>query len=247
MKTLVISPDDLKMFHRTGAFGIACVILWVAQFPLWLVGNAPSVYDGAAFGNHLFTIRNIAFTRILLDQGIYVAMIVFAAGLRHLIQRARAEYEWAGTLVFGSALVWIAVTLVADGLEGGAVLDTLGGRTDASAVRALVEGTLLIYNGSIAFAITAMFLGAAGYATFATGVLPRWTGWVAYIGTVLCAVCVPAMFGGAVDYAGFYNAGGWGPMIVANFPPLIWFLVVSGWMIRRHETAASVSSQAELT
>jgi hypothetical protein len=70
---------------------------------------------------------------------------------------------------------------------------------------------------------------------------------VAYIGTVLCAVCVPAMFGGAVDYAGFYNAGGWSPTIVANFPPLIWFLVVSGWMIRRHETVASVSSRAELT
>jgi hypothetical protein len=74
--------------------------------------------------------------------------------------------------------VWIAITLVADGLERGAVLDTLGGQTDASAVRALIEGTLLIYNGSIAFAIAAMFLGAAGHATFATGVPPRWTGWL---------------------------------------------------------------------
>ena len=236
--------NDLKMFHRTGAFGLAVVGLTWAQFPLWLIGQAPSVYDGAAFGHHLFAIKNVAFTRILLDQGIYVAMIVFAAGYQHMIRQARAECEWAGTLVFGSALVWIAVTLVADGLEGGAVLDTLSGHADASAVRALVEGTLLIYNGSIAFAVTGMFLGAAGYATFATSVLPRWTGWVAYAGAVLCALCVPAMYVGPVDPSRFYNAGGWGPAIVANFPPLIWFLVVSVWMIRRRETVASSSSRA---
>ena len=235
---------DLKMAHRTGAFGLAVVALTWAQFPLWLVGAAPSVYDGAAFGHHLLTIRNVAFTRILLDQGIYVAMIVFAAGFRHLIRQARAEYEWAGTLVFGAALVWIAVTLVADGLEGGAVLDALSGRADASAVRALIDGALLIYNGSIALAITGMFLGAAGYATFASGVLPRWTGWLAYVGAALCALCVPAMYAGPVDTAEFYNAGGWGPAIIANFPPLIWFLVVSVWMLRRRETVATPSSRA---
>jgi hypothetical protein len=44
-----------------------------------------------------------------------------------------------------------------------------------------------------------MFLGAAGYATLATGVLPRWTGWVAYVGAVLCAMCVPAVYVGPVD------------------------------------------------
>ena len=34
----------------------------------------------------------------------------------------------------------------------------------------------------------------------------------------------------------FYNAGGWGAAIVANFPPLLWFLVVSILLIwkRRH-------------
>jgi hypothetical protein len=76
--------------------------------------------------------------------------------------------------------VWLGVTLVADGLEGGAVLDTLRGGADPSVVRALVQGTILIYNGSIAFAITGLFLGAAGWATFDSGVLPRWTGWIAF-------------------------------------------------------------------
>lgn len=109
----------------------------------------------------------MAFTRILFDQGIYISMMIFAAGFRHLVRKARAECEWLGTLVFGTAIVWLAVTLVADGLEGGAVLDTLPGHADPSSVRSLVLGTVLIYNGSIAFAITGLFLAAAGYATLA--------------------------------------------------------------------------------
>jgi hypothetical protein len=228
--------NDLKMFRWTGISAIAVVVFTWAQFPLWMVGHAPSVYDGVGFGRHLLAIRTVAFTRILLDQGIYVAIMVFAAGFRHLIRKAREECEWAGTLVFGSAVVWIAITLVADGLEGGAVLDSLSGRADGSAVRALIEGTLLIYNGSIAFAITGMFLGAAAYATLATGVLPRWTGWIAWVGAALCAICIPAMYAGPVDPSRFYNAGGWGPAIIANFPPLIWFLVVGILMVRRSKT-----------
>jgi hypothetical protein len=41
------------------------------------------------------------------------------------------------------------------------------------------------------------------------------------------------MYGGPVNYTVFYNAGGWGPAIVANFPPMIWFLTVSLILIRR--------------
>jgi hypothetical protein len=230
---------DLKMLRLTGAFGVACVVLWLSQFPLYMMGSPPSVYDGAAFGQHLFSIKTIAFTRILLDQGVYITGMVFAAGFRHLVRQARPDYEWSGTLVFGAAIVWFAVTLVADGLAGGAVLDALSGNADSSAIRALIEGTLLIYNGSIAFVVTGLFLGAAGYATLATGLLPRWTGWVAYAGAALCVVCVPAMYAGPVDYAGFYNAGGWGPAIIANFPPAIWFLIASISMIRKREVIAS--------
>jgi hypothetical protein len=228
----------------TGAFGLACVALTFGQFPLWLVGSPPSVYDGRGFAQHLFAIKNVAFTRILMDQGIYFSMLVFAAGLRHLIRQARPASEWIGTLLFGAALGWVAVTVVADGLEGGAVLSTLSGNPDPSVVQALIAGTLLIYNGPIAFAITGLFLGAAAWATFDSGVLPRWTAWIAVAGAVLCAASVPAMYGGPVDYTGFYNAGGWGPAIVANFPPMIWFLVVSLMLIRGHGVASQTIVRA---
>lgn len=97
--------SDLKMAHWTGTFGMACVVLWLSQFPLYLTGSPPSVYDGTAFGQHLFAIKNIALTR--------------------------------------------------------------------------------------------------------------------------------------VDYTGFYNAGGWGAAIIANFPPAIWFLVASISFIRTREAIAA--------
>ncbi len=178
-------------------------------------------------------ISTIAFTRILLDQGVYVCMMIFAAGLRRLIRQARQDYEWVGTLLFGAAVVWLAVTLVADGLAGGAILDAISAQPDPSAVRALILGTLLIYNSSTAFVMTALFLAVAGFATLGTRVLPAWTGWLAYAGAALCLACVPAMYGGPVDLAGRYNAGSFGPALVANFPPAIWFMAVSILMLRK--------------
>ncbi len=236
--------NDLKMYRITGWFGLAAVFLWLVQFPLYMQGTPGiSLYDGAGMAQNLFRIQNIVFTRILLDMGLYVAMMVFAAGFSHLIWRAQPEYGWVGTLIFGAMAVWLGVSLVANGLEGGATLDTLSGSADPSVVRALTMGYLLIYNGSIAFTITGLFLGAAGYATFATGVLPRWTGWIAYVGVALCALSIPAMYGGSVDSTSFYNAGGWGPAIMANFPPAIWFLIVSISMILkgRHRTKTTTT------
>lgn len=64
--------NDLRVAHWTGAFGVACVVLWLSQLPLFMIGSPPSVYDGAAFGQHLFTIKNIALTRVLLAPAIWL-------------------------------------------------------------------------------------------------------------------------------------------------------------------------------
>ena len=81
--------------------GMHCVL---AKPVSALYGGRPngSVYDGAALGKELFGIKNIALTRILLDQGVYISMLVFASGFRQLIVQARKEYEWVGTLLFGT-------------------------------------------------------------------------------------------------------------------------------------------------
>ena len=227
---------NARMRRFTGICALATILLWLCTFPLYMFGPLGSVYDGATLTGEFFRIRNVVFTRILLGMGIYVTLLVFAVGLRDLIRRADAEYEWAGTLCLAAMAVWVGVTLVANGLEGGAALEALMGRGDPSVARALTMGYLLIYNGSIAFIMTALFMAAAGYATLATGILPRWTGWLAYAASVLCLVCIPARYVGPVDPTRFYNAGGWGAAIIANFPPLIWFLSVGILLVRKHQT-----------
>jgi hypothetical protein len=196
------------MRRMTGAFGLVSVGIWLAIFPLYTMPPPASLYDGAATAQALFTIRNIVFTRILMGLGLYVTLMVFAVGFRELIRQADAQYEWVGTLSVVAMAVWLGVTLVANGLEGGAALDTFSGNADPSVVRALTMGYLLIYNGSIAFIMTALYLGVVGYATFATRILPQWTGWLAYAATALCLMSNPAMYAGPVNPAGFYNAGG---------------------------------------
>jgi hypothetical protein len=208
-----------------GWTGLTSVVLWLAQFQLYMQGDpSVSVCDGDALVAEMFRIHDLVFARILLNLAAYVTAMIFAALLSQLIQSADPERGWLGTLVFGAMAVWMGVTLVANGLEGGAALDTLAGNGDPAVVRALTMGSLLIYNGAIAFALTGLFLGAAGYATLATGLLPRWTGWLAITGAALCALSVPAMFAGAADIHGFYNTGGWGLVVIANFPPGLSFI-----------------------
>jgi Na+/phosphate symporter len=231
--------NDLKVYHWTGAFGLAGVVLLLCEIPLWILqGTAPPINDAVAHSQYLADIRVVVLTRVLLDMGMYVSLMVFFAGFRHLIKRTRSEYEWVATLVFGAGLVWWAVTLVADSLEGAAALDSLVGTADPSAVKALVMGTLLIYNSSIAFTVTALFMASAGYAILATGALPRWTGWVACTSAILCLAAIPAMYVDVIDTNGFYNVVGWGPAIVANVPVLIWFLIASISMIVKRESVA---------
>lgn len=151
--------NDLKVFRCTGWFGVAGVLLLACELPLWILpGTPPLISETVGHSRFLAEIRVIALTRVLLDLGMYACFMVFFAGFRHLIVKTRAEYEWVGTLVFGAGVVGWAVILVANSLQGGAVLDTVGGRVDPTAVRALVEGTLLIYNGPIAFAVSGLFM-----------------------------------------------------------------------------------------
>jgi hypothetical protein len=225
--------DGNTVIRRTGWFGLLGVIFFACELPLWVIpGTPPAISDAVGHSQFLASIRVIAMTRILCDMGMYASLMVFFAGFRHLIIRKNPEDEWVGTLALVAGAVWWAVSLVADGLEGGAVLDTLGMTTDPTVVRGLVEATLLIYNGSIAFTVTALFMGSAGYAILASGALSKWIGWFACVSAILCIAAIPSMYSSILDYNGFYNVAGWGPVIIANVPPLLWFLATSISMIR---------------
>jgi hypothetical protein len=229
--------NDLTVIRRAGWFGLAGFSVFLVELVLRILpGSPPLISDAVGHSQFLAANRVIVLTWILLDIAMYVSLMVLFVGFRHLIIKKRAEYEWVGTLTLAAGAVWWAVSLVADGLEGGAVLNTVGG-TDPTVVRALVEGTLLIYNGAIAFALTGFFMALAGYAILGTGALPKWVGGLAWLSAILCVAGIPAMYVNSMDHNAFYNAVGWGPAIIANLPPLIWFLVVSILMIRKRQTA----------
>jgi len=104
----------------TGLAALASVGVWLAIFPLYTMADpAVSLYNGASIAEDLFRLRHIVFTRILLGLVLYITLMIFAVGLRELVRRASPTHEWLGTLSFGAMAVWVGVTLVANGLEGG--------------------------------------------------------------------------------------------------------------------------------
>jgi len=100
-------------------------------------------------------------------------------------------------------------------------------------VKTLVYGTLLIYNGTIAFAVTGFYMASIGFAILFTRVLPKWIGWLSWFSFFTCILAMPAMYFGRANTYGFYNVAGWGPTVIANIPPLVWILAVSITMIRK--------------
>jgi hypothetical protein len=226
--------NNNNVVRWTGIFGIIGGILLLLEIPLWIIpGDGGALADAAAHAAYLGDIRIIALLRIFIDMFMYMTWMVFFAGLRQVIINTKKEYEWIGTLVFGAGIVWWTVSLVADGLEGGAVLLTIGNNTNPESVKTLVYGTLLIYNSSIAFAVTGFFMGTVGFAILSTHALPGWIGWLSWTGFVLCILSIPSMFINTVDTTGFYNVAGWGPVIIANLTPLLLIFAISIAMIQK--------------
>jgi len=222
--------NDLNVRRLTGAFGVAGFVVFLVALPLYFLGPQPvaRLEDTVQFSDSVSRASTLILTRTTLaDPLIMACLLVFLAEFRHLIRQARPDYEWVGTLVFGAGMVVIALELAGDALGGGAALDT-SVKADPSVVRGLWEGSFVFY-GAIGLIMSALLLASAGYATLATGVLPRWTGWVAYACAVVNLVAAPAIFGGT-DYTGFYTASGY-VTFIGQGAMVMWFLIASISMI----------------
>ena len=186
--------NDLNVLRWTGACGVAAGVLLLVLAPLYVLpGTPPSLGDEARFSEYVIRSNTIHITTKLVDAFYLVGFIVFAAGLRHLIRRARPDYEWLATLVFGSALVFAANLLSFLALAGGAALDTFA-NPNPTVIRALTEASLA--SQALGFILMALFLSAASYAILATRALPRWTGWLGMGVATLNLVAVPTIYGG---------------------------------------------------
>ena len=221
--------NDLKVRRLTGAFGVTSIVLILVAQPLWFIaGTAPRLDDTVKFSEYVTRSNAIILTRSLADTLIMVCFLVFLVGFCHMIRQARPDYTWAAMLVFAAGLVFAVLTLIGDALAGGAALDTVGGSAEPFVVRALWEGSIILF-GAIGLVIMTLFLASAGYAILATAALSRWTGWLAYLGAVCSFMAVPAIYAGA-NATGFYTADGL-VALASELPFLIWALIVSIFMI----------------
>jgi hypothetical protein len=205
-----IPMSELILQRWTGIIGIGIFALTMVEIPLYFVYSGPP------------PARNVL-TRIFINLFVLMGVIAWAVGFQSLIVQARPDYEWLGTLCLAIGLAHVVVTFVADSIQAGSVLGQKE-RLDPTLVGSGAEGALTIY-GPISRLLEAAFLASAGSALLVTGILPVWTGGLAYaVGTFNLAL-VPTLFS-RTEPAYFYSINGWG-IPVAGGLFMVWILVVS--------------------
>lgn len=231
MKSDHAMMSDQKVRRWTGLFGMAAFVVFLAALPLYFLGPPAVLPQDAGFTDYVTKASTFIVTRATLaDPLLLSCFLVFLAGFCSLIRRARSDYEWVSTAVFGAGLLYIALTLVADALQGAGALDVAVG-ADPSAARALFEGSTPLY-GAVGLIPGAFFLAFAGYATLATGVLPRWIGWVAYAGAVIVFADAPTIYLGS---SGLTSGAAGLFATIAEFWAPIWLLIASISLVRKRE------------
>lgn len=101
------------------------MVLLLIDFPFRVALGVPPLFeDATAYADYVTKTSGSTLTIIVIDMFMMACVLVFLAGFRHLIHKARADCEWVGTLVFGTGLALITLELVGDALQGGAALDT---------------------------------------------------------------------------------------------------------------------------
>jgi hypothetical protein len=204
----------------TGISGLMIGVLASIVIPLYFM------YPGAPPAWNVFT-------RDLLNLISCAFLIVFMAGFSHLIRRFDAAYEWFASLIYGTGLLFVAVSLVAISLEAGVVFGAPDGTLDPTIHGPLADGNILIH-GSIKRLLTVVLLVPAGYVIVRSGMLPRWVGRAAYTIALVNLAFVPSLYFGK-DATEFYSALGWGnSAFTASFLGL-WITVVGIILLSRRQ------------
>jgi len=229
--------DDSKIYRWTGWCGLAAIAFFFIEFPFYLVRSPfPGLAESAKLADFAAHNGTNIMCCVFLDLIILTLLMIFMAGVRHLIRQA--NHEWLASLFFGVGLVYVALTLVADSLQGATVIDAFNPPADGVVIRAMMESMFLMY-GAVALWLMALFVAILSYVTLASGALPRWSAWLGCACALVCLAFVPTMFVRHVDVMGFYNPVGLGPQAFANgFPLAAWMIAVGILMIRKGKPVA---------
>ena len=237
------SPD-VRRWTGISAFAVA-IFLAIESITKLTAGQRPELDDSEALIAHTQATTSQTIIVILADTFLMAFLIVFLACFRQLVTKARHDLEWIADLTFGAGLVFIAVTLVGDAMDGGAALDVIGLTPDASAIRALTEGHSIMF-GSTGAVLLALVSATSAYLTFASGVVPRWTGILAAATAISNLAWAIVGFNGTSPNS-FFSVGGFGNALLAIFPWLVWVLCVGATTVRgarRGTTRAGVPTGA---
>ncbi len=215
----------------SGIFGLAFVVLQLVVVGLFVSAGVPPAPEDAVkltayVGKSSSTFLWVATLAYLSIACAYVWLL----GLRGVLTSAGQEHEWAGIFTFGVGLVSGALALVGFGLIAGAALDAGSPKPEPIAVRAMFEASTGIF-GPLGGVMTALFIATAAYGTFASGALPRWTGWIGYAAAALNFVSIFTLFGGT-DPNQLTSATGFGALALGLLPFLIYAVATSIAMMR---------------
>src|SRR5688500_2926380 len=108
---------DTDVRRITGWSGILVGIGTLSSVPLYFVHSGPPPASNVL-------------TRALISLFVLALMLLFFSSLSHLIRRARAETEWLASLMYGAALLFLAIAFVATAMETGVVYFTPDGSVD---------------------------------------------------------------------------------------------------------------------
>lgn len=233
------ATPDVRRWTGISAFAVAVFMLLEAITKL-TTGTRPELTDSEALIAHSQATIPQTIIVILADTFLMAFLIVFLACFRRLITREHPQLQWIADITFGAGIVFIAVTLVGDSMEGGVALDAMGDDPNATVIRTLLVGHSVMF-GSTGAVLLALVSASAAYLTFATTILPSWTGYLAGATALSNLVWAVLGFGGTSDEA-FFAAGGIGNAMLAIFPWLVWVFCVGLVTVRgtyHHEQTAA--------
>ncbi|MFF0865324.1 hypothetical protein ACFYUV_26490 [Nonomuraea sp. NPDC003560] len=227
MNTSLLTQIQLPPTARRwiGVAAILGAVFAMAELPLYFVvpacdPPACGVETGALMPDWLIL------TRTLFNFCALTLFLVFMSGVRSLITRADARYEWFGAVAGTAGVAWTIIDMVAKGIEG------------SNAIKAVEEidptrtvPTYLLY-GSMSHLMLVVFGVAFGYAVLRTGALSRWVGWSAFGIAALHLAGVPSMFFG-FNSSEFYASNGWGAVAMFNGIAAIWVAAVGVAALRK--------------
>ncbi|HEY2672791.1 MAG TPA: hypothetical protein VGJ07_20790 [Rugosimonospora sp.] len=195
----------------TGLFGIIASVLITVQVPLYFL------YSGAPPDWNILT-------RSLIGIVGCTFFIVYFIGLRQLIHQINPGYDWTGTVVQMTGLLWVVVVFIPQAMEAGAAI-SVDHDIDTTTEGPFAPAQYLL-QGAVSRLLMALFLIALGITISRLGFLPAWVGRSAYVLAAINLAFVPALYFGD-DAADFYSAQGWGTTATMGALWSLWTLAVS--------------------